>query len=119
MREEADKRLTRTHAPLIQTWSITQRIWKLRYSLKSSIRTCPLQLSERSCRSCEPSTGTIMVSWKFESKTLVLFRDSIPFFFFFYEIRTHDLTRAGKKGKPLSQGVFFYCFFQKFVYIYE
>ena len=96
MREEADKRLTRTHAPLIQTWSITQRIVLIRDSLKSSLGIWPLQLSERSCRSCEPSTGTIMVSWKFELKRLVLFRDSNPFFFFFSEIRTLDLTRAGK-----------------------
>ena len=62
MREEADKRLTRTHAPLIQTWSITQRIWKLRESLKSSLTTCPLQLSERSCRSCEQRERHFSVS---------------------------------------------------------
>ena len=71
MREEADKRLTRTHAPLIQTWSITQRIVELRSSLKSSIRTCPLQLSERSCRSCEQRERHFSVSIIASSGTLL------------------------------------------------
>ena len=62
MREEAERRLTRTHAPLIQTWSIAGTFWKLRYSLKSSLGTCPLQLSERSCRSCEQRERHFSVS---------------------------------------------------------
>ena len=78
MREEADKRLTRTHAPLIQTWSVTGTFVLLRSSLKSSFRTCPLQLSERSCRSCEQRERHFSVSIILNCRRDVLFRDSNP-----------------------------------------